>query len=65
MSPDPFWTTHYTYAEAARKLGTSRQNVYQCCKRGSIPLARSVEGEPGVPIQWVEDTLKLRERDVK
>ncbi len=65
MSPDPFWATHYTYAEAARKLGTSRQNVYQCCKRGSIPLDRSAEGKPGVPIDKIEEKLRLRKRDVK
>lgn len=58
-----FWSTHLTYAEAGRRLGTSRQNVFQCCKRGSIPCDRSADGEPGVLLSWVEETVRLRARD--
>lgn len=63
MSVDPFWSTHLTYAESGRRLGTTRQNVYQCCKRGSIPCDRSPDNEPGVPLSWVEETLAMRARD--
>lgn len=57
-----FWDKHYSYAKAGELLGCSRQNVYQECKRGRIPMERSVEGHPGVPRVWVEETLELRAR---
>lgn len=63
--PDPFWATHMTYAEVARKLGTSRQNIYQRGLRGSIPVDHDTEDKPGVPLEWVLETLRLRERGVE
>ena len=61
--PDEFWNTHLTYAEAARQLGSTRQNIYQCCLRGSIPMDRDEDGHPGIPISYVNQTIKLRNRD--
>lgn len=58
-----FWDDHYTYAEAARLLGCSRQNVYQEGKRKKIPVDRDSDGKPGIPKSWVEETLKMRRRD--
>ena len=60
---DSFWSTHYTFAETGVKIGTTRQNVYQRCLRGSIPCDRDEDGHPGVPIVWVDHTLTLRARD--
>ena len=61
--PDDFWSTHLSFAEVARKLGTTRQNIYQRCLRGSIPCDRDQDNMPGVPMEWVEETLKMRSRD--
>lgn len=55
---DGFWATHYSYAEAARKLGTSRQNVYQRCLRGSLPVDRYQDGNPGVPMDYIDSRVK-------
>jgi hypothetical protein len=62
---DLFWEGHYSYAEVARRIGTTRQNVYQRCLRGSIPSAHDADGNPGVPVEWVKETLELRNRGVK
>lgn len=62
--PDDFWVNHYTYAEAARKLGCTRQNVYQQALKGRIPLDRDKDGHPGIPIDYVDEVLALREKDV-
>ena len=60
---DEFWSTHLPFAEVARKLGTTRQNIYQRCLRKSIPCDRDEKGKPGVPLYWVKDTLAMRARD--
>ena len=65
MSVDVFWASHMSYAEAARFLCCSRQNVYQECKRGKIPLDRDTDGKPGVPSEWVMKTVEMRNRDSK
>lgn len=59
-----FWDDHLSFSEVARKIGTTRQNVYQRCLKGSIPCERDESGKPGVPMEWVEATLKMRSRDV-
>ncbi len=61
---DDFWATHLSFSEVARKLGMTRQNVYQRCLRKSIPCDRDEDGHPGVPMAWVDETLALRGRDV-
>jgi hypothetical protein len=60
---DEFWSTHLSFAEVARKLGSTRQNIYQRCLRKSIPCDRDENGHPGVPASWVEETVALRDRD--
>lgn len=60
---DGFWSSHMSYAEVARKLGTSRQNIYQRGLRGSIPVDRDQDGTPGIPTEWVLETLEMRGRD--
>ena len=62
---DQFWNTHLTVSEAARRLGFSRQNVHQRALRGSVPSARDHRGVIGIPIAYVQETLQLRNRDVK
>lgn len=62
--PDDFWSSHLSFAEVARKLGTTRQNIYQRCLRGSIPCDRDKDGHPGVPMEWINETLEMRSRDV-
>ena len=58
---DYFWLNHYTYAEAARRLGCTRQNIYQQALKGRIPLDRDEAGLPGVPITYVDEVLVSRE----
>lgn len=58
-----FWDTHYTMAEAARHLGCKRQNIKQRADRGSIQAVLSPDGLWGIPIGYVDDTLRLRIRD--
>lgn len=60
---EDFWDTHYTLAEAGRKLGVSRQNIRQRALRKSIPSKENEKGEVGIPIKYVEETLRLRSRD--
>ncbi len=62
---DEFWSSHLSYAEAAKKLGCTRQNIFQMGKRGKIPVDRDQDGFPGIPMSWVEETLKMRGRDGK
>lgn len=62
---DSFWASHLSFAEVAKKLGCTRQNVYQRCLRKSIPCDRDQDGNPGVPMEWVEKTLELQGRDKK
>ena len=57
---DEFWKLHFTCAEVGRKLGCSRQNVWQRVKKGSIPSDVSPSGECGVPVGWVEEVLRSR-----
>lgn len=57
-----FWDKNYTMAEAARKLGTSRQNIQQRVRRGSLRCAVDDDGSIGIPIEYVEETLRLRKR---
>ena len=57
---DDFWATHLSYSEVAKKLGTSRQNVFQRCKRGSIPCDRDRDGNPGIPMEEVEKLLEAK-----
>lgn len=59
---DEFWATHLSYAEAGRKLGCSRQNVFQQAKKKG-KIDRDPDGVPGVPMAWVEETLVMRGRD--
>jgi hypothetical protein len=59
-----FWDDHLTFSEVARRIGTTRQNIYQRCLKGSIPCDRSDDNRPGVPLAWVEETIRLRARDV-
>lgn len=63
MSADTFWSTHLTVAEAARKLGFSRQNLHQRCLKGSFPCDRDSDGRIGVLMSKVEETLRMRDRD--
>jgi hypothetical protein len=58
-----FWEQHFSFAEVARKLGCSRQNIHQECKRKKIPFDRDDSGKPGIPKDWVYKTLELRGRD--
>jgi hypothetical protein len=57
-----FWDDHVSLSHVARKLGSSRQNVQQRVNRGSIPSARDTNGKIGVPIEWLNETLLMRER---
>lgn len=57
-----FWETHLSISEAAVALGTSRQNVFNQVKRGTIPSERC-GAIRGIPEAWVEETLALRNRD--
>lgn len=61
---DSFWDTHYTMAATARIMGCKRQNIHQRAKRGSIPSEVSPEGVIGIPMEYVMETLALRNRDV-
>ncbi len=56
---DSFWASHYSYAEAAKKLGCTRQNVYQRCLRGSLPLDRDQDGNPGVPMDYIDRLIVI------
>ena len=62
MSPDPFWKSHYSFAEVARQLGGTRQNWKQRADRGSCPWDEDELGKRGVPVWWVQETLDLREK---
>ena len=57
---DDFWDTHLSYSEVAKKLGTSRQNVSQRCKRGSIPCDRDQDGNPGIPLEEVKRLMETK-----
>lgn len=56
---DGFWASHYSYAEVAKKLGCTRQNVYQRCLRGSLPLDRDQDGNPGVPMDYIDSIVNI------
>lgn len=58
-----FWKTHVSLSVVARELGVSRQNIHQRGKRGSIPIEVDEHGKPGVPKEWLEETLRMRARD--
>ncbi|HUX46734.1 MAG TPA: hypothetical protein VMV58_01850 [Desulfosporosinus sp.] len=60
---DEFWASHMSFAEVGKKLGCSRQNISQEAKRGKIPVDRDADGRPGVPMVWVDETLRMRKRD--
>lgn len=60
---DRFWASRMTFAEVARRLGGTRQNWKQRGDRGSIPVDHDQDGKPGVPMEWVLETLKMRRRD--
>ena len=60
---DAFWSTHLSYAEAAKRLGCSRQNIFQQGLKGRIPVDRDQDGKPGIPMDWVNETLAMRGRD--
>lgn len=46
-----------SFAEAARRLGCSRQNVYQQAMKGRIPCERNEKGQPCVPVEWIDKRL--------
>ena len=64
MAVDQFWNTHVTVSEAARRLGFSRQNVHQRALRGSIPSSRDHRGVIGIPINYVQEEVQMKTRDV-
>lgn len=61
---DPFWESHLSFSEVSRKLGGTRQNWHQRARlTHSCPCdLHPSTSEPGVPISWVEETIKLREK---
>ena len=63
--PDPFWTDHVTYAEAARMLGCTRMNVSQQAKRGVYGerVFDPVSHNPAILRSKIEDILFHRGRD--
>ena len=59
---DAFWATHLSYVEAAKKLGCTKQNVFQQAKKFG-KIERDADGKPGVPMEWVNKKLEMRGRD--
>ena len=65
--PDPFWTDHVTYAEAARMLGCTRMNVSQQAKRGVYGdrVFDPVSRKPAILKSKILEILERRCRDVR
>ena len=61
--PDEFWAIYISYAEAARLLGCTRQNIYQLVKSGTYRAyaKRHPEtNEPGLLLSYVQSILERR-----
>ena len=59
---DAFWSQHLSLAEAARRLGCSRQNVHQRVNAGRIPNDVDESGKRGVPMSYVDEELLNRNK---
>ncbi len=54
---------HVGFSEAARRLGCSRQNVYQQALKGRIPCVRDENGNPCIPEEWIAERAKNKQED--